>query len=152
MNEMSYQVSQLEAMNNRLQNDETMFKMICETSPDAFVYLDFVQRRIVHLGNWSHFFDFELNYNAISRLLDVVEEKYHTDVYDCLMLEKNKLSQKCVEFKVIGKSMWIQMDAYASYDESKKEISKLLRFKDIPNLRNRMKRLISLHTMICIRA
>lgn len=131
MNEMSYQVSQLEAMNNRLQNDETMFKMICETSPDAFVYLDFTQRRIVHLGNWSHFFDFELNYNAISRLLDVAEEKYHTDLYDCLMLEKNKLSNKSVEFKVMGKSMWIQMDAFASYDESKKEISKLLRFRDI---------------------
>lgn len=131
MSEMSYQVGQLEAMNNRLQNDETMFKMICETSSDAFVYLDFAQRRIVHLGNWSHFFDFELNYNAISRLLDVVEEKYHTDVYDCLMLEKNKLSNKSVEFKVMGKSTWIQMDAFASYDESKKEISKLLRFKDI---------------------
>lgn len=131
MSEMSYQVGQLEAMNNRLQNDETMFKMICETSSDAFVYLDFTQRRIVHLGNWSHFFDFELNYNAISRLLDVVEEKYHTDVYDCLMLEKNKLSNKSVEFKVMGKSTWIQMDAFASYDESKKEISKLLRFKDI---------------------
>lgn len=131
MNEMSYQVSQLEAMNNRLQNDETMFKMICETSVDAFVYLDFAQRRIVHLGNWSHFFDFELNYNAISRLLDIVEEQYHTDVYDCLMLEKNKLAQKSVEFKVIGKSMWIQMNAFASYDESGKEISKLLRFKDV---------------------
>ena len=131
MNEMSYQVSQLEAMNNRLQNDETMFKMICETSADAFVYLDFAQRRIVHLGNWSHFFEFELNYNAISRLLDIVEEQYHTDVYDCLMLEKNKLTQKSAEFKAIGKSMWIQMDAFASYDESGKEISKLLRLKDV---------------------
>ena len=61
MNEMSYQLSQLTAMNNRLLNDETMYKMICDTSADAYVYLDFTQKRIVHLGNWSHFFDFELN-------------------------------------------------------------------------------------------
>lgn len=131
MSEMSYQLSQLEAMNNRLLRDEAMYQMICGTAPDAYVYLDFVQKRIVHLGNWSHFFDFELNYNAISRLLDSVEEKYHTDVYDCLMLEKNKLHQKTVEFKVFERYFWIQMDAFATYDENQNEISKLLRFRDV---------------------
>ena len=62
MSEMSYQLSQLTALNNRLQSDEAMYKMICESSADAFVYFDYAQKSIVHLGNWSHFFDFELNY------------------------------------------------------------------------------------------
>jgi len=135
MNEMSYQLSQITAMNNRLLNDEMMYKMICDTSADAYVYLDFTQKRIVHLGNWSHFFDFELNYNAISRLLDIVEEKYHTDVYDCLMLEKNKLSNRKVEFKVIDKYMWIQMEAFATYNENNEEVSKLLHFSDVSKVK-----------------
>ena len=60
MSEMSYQLSQLTALNNRLESNEAMYKMICESSKDAFVYFDYAQKSIVHLGNWSHFFDFEL--------------------------------------------------------------------------------------------
>lgn len=135
MSEMSYQLSQLTALNNRLESDEAMYKMICESSADAFVYFDYAQKTIVHLGNWSHFFDFELNYNAIARMLDVVEEKYHTDLYDCLMLEKNKLSSKKTEFKVVGKYMWIQMESFVIYDENENAINKLFRFSDISKLK-----------------
>lgn len=131
MSEMSYQFSQLTAMNNRLLNDEAMYRLICDTSEDAYVYLDFTQKRIVHLGNWSHFWDYELNYNSISGLLDCVEKQYHTEVYDCLMLEKNKLPKSKVEFKVIGKHLWIQMEAIAIYNENQEATCKLLHFTDI---------------------
>ena len=99
MSEMSYQLSQLTALNNRLQSDEAMYKMICESSADAFVYFDYAQKSIVHLGNWSHFFDFELNYNSLSHILSFVEDEYQTDLYDCLTLEHNYLTNCSVEFK-----------------------------------------------------
>lgn len=131
MSEMSYQVGQLTAMNNRLVSDETMYKMICESSADAFVYFDYPQKSIVHLGNWSHFFDFELNYNSLSHILGYVEDEFHTDLYDCITLEHNHLSNCSVEFKLKSKYMWIQMDAVATYDENGEIVSKLLHFCDI---------------------
>ena len=131
MSEMSYQVGQLTAMNNRLVSDETMYKMFCESSADAFVYFDYPQKSIVHLGNWSHFFDFELNYNSLSHILGYVEDEFHTDLYDCITLEHNHLSNCSVEFKLKSKYMWIQMDAVATYDENGEIASKLLHFCDI---------------------
>lgn len=131
MSEMSYQLSQLTALNNRLQSDEAMYKMICESSADAFVYFDYAQKSIVHLGNWSHFFDFELNYNSLSHILSFVEDEYQTDLYDCLTLEHNYLTNCSVEFKRKDRYLWIRMDAIAVYSEDGVISTKLLHFTDI---------------------
>lgn len=131
MSETSYQMSQLMAMNNRLASDEAMYKMICESSADAYVYFDYAQKSIVHLGNWSHFFDFELNYNSLSHILSFVEEPFHTDLYDCITLEHNQLTNCSVEFKKKDKLMWIRMDASAVYNESGDIVTKLLHLTDI---------------------
>lgn len=131
MSEMGYQLSQLTAMNNRLMNNEAMYKMICESSADAFVYFDYPQKSIVHLGNWSHFFEFELNYNSLSHILSFVEEEFHTDLYDCITLEHNHLLNCSVEFKRKDKYLWIRMDAIAVYDENNNIKTKLLHFTDI---------------------
>ena len=50
MSEMSYQLSQLTAMNNRLTSDETMYKMICESSSDAYVYFEY----LIHENSPNH--------------------------------------------------------------------------------------------------
>jgi len=131
MGEMSYQLSQLTALNNRLLNNEAMYKMICESSSDAFVYFDYSQKTIVHLGNWSHYFEFELNYNSLSHILSFVEVEFHTDLYDCITLEHNHLSNCSVEFKRKDIYLWIRMDAIAVYDENNVIKSKLLHFTDI---------------------
>ena len=131
MSEMSYQLSQLTAMNNRLMDNEAMYQMICESSADAFVYFDYPKKSIVHLGNWSHFFDFELNYNSLSHILAFVEEEFHTDLYDGMTLETNHLQNCSVEFKKKDKYLWIRMDAVAVYDENNSIKTKLLHFTDI---------------------
>jgi len=131
MSEMSYQLSQLTAMNNRLVNDEAMYKMICESSSDAYVYFDYAQKSIVHLGNWSQFFDFELNYNSLSHILSFVEEEFHTDLYAAITLEHKHLLNCSVEFKLNTKYMWLHMDATATYNESGEIATKLLHFTDI---------------------
>ena len=41
MNEMQYQVDLMNAMNEKLQNDQKMMKMIIETSTSAFVYYNY---------------------------------------------------------------------------------------------------------------
>ena len=91
MNEMSYQLSLLEAMNNRLVNDENMYKMICNTSSNAILYYHFAEKRTVHVGNWSHFFDLDSkNYSSLSQLIEYAEEEYHTQLHECMTLENIK--------------------------------------------------------------
>ena len=91
MNETSYRLSQLEAMNSRLKSNENMYKMILNTSRNALLYHCFPENRMVHLGNWSHFFGSDCSGNTdLHSILDYIEEDERIRVYDCMVLEKTK--------------------------------------------------------------
>lgn len=131
MNEMSYQLSLLEAMNNRLVNDENMYKMICNTSSNAILYYHFVEKRTVHVGNWSHFFDLDpQNYSSLSQLIEYAEEEYHTQLHECMTLENTGKERETFEFKLKDKSMWVELEVNVTYNEEREPVEKVLRFKD----------------------
>jgi len=131
MNEMSYQLSLLEAMNNRLVNDENMYKMICNTSSNAILYYHFAEKRTVHVGNWSHFFDFDpKNYSSLSQLIEYAEEEYHTQLHECMTLENTGKERETFEFKLKDKSMWVELEVNVTYNEEREPVEKVLRFKD----------------------
>lgn len=131
MNEMSYQLSLLEAMNNRLINDENMYKMICNTSSNAILYYHFAEKRTVHVGDWSHFFDLDpKNYKSLSQLMEYAEEQYHTRLYECMTLENTGKERDTFEFKLKDKSMWVELEVNVTYNEADEPVEKVLRFKD----------------------
>ena len=131
MNEMSYQLSLLEAMNNRLVNDENMYKMICNTSSNAILYYHFAEKRTVHVGNWSHFFDLDpKNYSSLSQLIEYAEEEYHTQLHECMTLENTGKERETFEFKLKDKSMWVELEVNVTYNEEREPVEKVLRFKD----------------------
>ena len=131
MNEMSYQLSLLEAMNNRLVNDENMYKMICNTSSNAILYYHFAEKRTVHVGNWSHFFDLDSkNYSSLSQLIEYAEEEYHTQLHECMTLENTGKERETFEFKLKDKSMWVELEVNVTYNEEREPVEKVLRFKD----------------------
>ena len=104
MNEMSYQLSLLEAMNNRLVNDENMYKMICNTSSNAILYYHFAEKRTVHVGDWSHFFDVDFqSIKSFSQLTEYVEEEYRVGLMDCMALESMGKERDTFEFKMKDK-------------------------------------------------
>lgn len=131
MNEMSYQLSLLEAMNNRLVNDENMYKMICNTSSNAILYYHFAEKRTVHVGDWSHFFDLDpKNYSSLSQLMEFAEEEYHIHLYDYMTLETTGKERDTFEFKLKDKNMWVELEVNVTYNEEKEPVEKVLRFKD----------------------
>ncbi len=131
MNEMSYQLSLLEAMNNRLVNDENMYKMICNTSSNAILYYHFAEKRTVHVGNWSHFFDLDpKNYASLSQLIEYAEETYHTQLHECMTLENTGKERETFEFKLKDKSMWVELEVNVTYNVENEPVEKVLRFKD----------------------
>lgn len=131
MNEMSYQLSLLEAMNNRLINDESMYKMICNTSSHAMLYYHFAEKRTVHVGNWSHFFDVDpKNIKSLTHLLDYAEEEYQTNLYEYMTLENSKKERDSIEFKMKDRNMWVELEVNVTYDAMGEPVEKVLRFKD----------------------
>lgn len=131
MSGMSYQLSLLEAMNNRLINDESMYKMICNSSSNAMLYYHFSEKRTVHLGNWSHFFNFEpKNHNAFNQILEYAEEEYRTRLYEYMMLETRKKDRDSFEFKMKDQNMWVELEVNVTYDAMEEPVEKVLRFKD----------------------
>ena len=63
MEELRYQVDLLNAINQRLTIDEKMYRLICDTSSNAFLYVNFVENEVRTLANWDFFFpDVEIRY------------------------------------------------------------------------------------------
>ena len=89
MDELRYQVDLLSAMNQRLTNDEKMYRLICDTSSNAFLYVNFVEDRVKTLANWDFFFpNIEIqNMNDLAKLYSQVEEKYALPLKNLIFLE-----------------------------------------------------------------
>ena len=132
INETNYQISLLTAMNNRLEKDESMYRMLCQTSENAFMYYNYAEKRTVFLGNWSRFFPFTAEeYKSVSQILECVEESCQSEVYNCLMPERNGVRKATTTFKMKDKSYWIELETNVSYDEMQQPAEKILCFKDI---------------------
>ena len=131
MNEMSYQLSLLEAMNNRLVNDENMYKMICNTSSNAILYYHFAEKRTVHVGDWSHFFNLDPKGSfSPLQIIDFAEEKYHTQLHEYMTLENTGKERDTFEFKLKDKNMWVELEVNVTYNAQNEPVEKVLRFKD----------------------
>lgn len=118
-------------MNNRLINDENMYKMICNTSSNAILYYHFAEKRTVHVGDWSHFFDLDpKNFTSLSQLMEYAEEKYHTQLHEYLTLENTGKERDSFEFKLKDKNMWVELEVNVTYNEENEPLEKVLRFKD----------------------
>lgn len=136
MSGTSYQLGFLEAMNNRLINDESMYRMICNTSSNAILYYHFADKRTVHLGNWSHFFDFDPKlFRSLNQIVDFAQEEDRVRLYEYINLETRNKDHDTCEFKMKEKNQWVEMEADVSYDEDGKPLEKVLRFKDTTKFR-----------------
>ena len=131
MNEMNYQMSLLAAMNDKLIGDESMYKLICNTSSNAFIYYHFGDKRLVCLGNWSHFFDSEQGrIQSVSDILEYAEEDCRAQLLEYMLLEKKQQDRASFEFKFKNKNFWAEVEVNVIYDAMQEPVEKILCFKD----------------------
>lgn len=138
MDELRYQVDLLSAMNQRLSKDEKMLRLICETSNNAFLYVDFEEDYIKTLANWDFFFpDVEIKEpKEIAKLYSQVEEKYVLPLRDLLLLEKTGLTADSGIFKLTDGKTWVECEVSVVYNERKNPADKIIRFKNISKFKN----------------
>ena len=132
MNELQYQVDLMNAMNEKLKNDQKMMKMIIETSTSAFVYYNYERDETHVLGDWESYFDFSLRrISDLQRAIEYVDEEYREEFSRCINLERQGLERAVVTARLIDTHRWVECEASMIYDSDHKPADKVVRFKDV---------------------
>ena len=138
MDDLRYQVDLLNAMNQRLTKDEKMYRLICDTSSNAFLYVNFVENDVKTLANWSFFFpDVEIrDMKDLAKLYSQVEDKYVLPLRDLLFLEKTEMNADSGIIKLKDGRTWVECESAILYNEEGNATDKVIRFKDVSKFKN----------------
>ena len=132
MDELRYQVDLLKAMNQKLSGREKMFRLVCDTSNNAFLYYGFEKNEVITLGIWDEFFSFRVKeISDFSRIFDVLEEKYIIPIRNILFLEKTGEERGSEECCLEDGRTWLEFETRVSYDESGKATDKIICIRNI---------------------
>lgn len=132
MDELRYQIDLLKAMNQKLTKRDRMFRLVCDTSNNAFLYFDLERNEVVTLGNWDTYFSFRIGeVKDIPTFLDEIQEKYILPVRDVIFLEKSGLERNSVECCLKDGKTWLELDARVYYTEDGKPLDKIICVRDI---------------------
>lgn len=132
MSKLQYQNDMLKAMNQKLKGNEDMYRLVCETSCDAFLYYSFEKDEVYTLGKWNDFFDFDIkSINDFHFLYDIMSDFYVEKVRSLVFLEKRNLEKASCETLNQNKRVWYSINAMVEYDDYGRPIHKLLTISDI---------------------
>lgn len=132
MNELQCQIDMLTAMNQRLKGNEEMYRLVCESSSDAFLFYSFENDEVITLGKWHDFFDFEIRtIEELHYLYDVMADFYVDKVRNLVYLEKRNANNASCEAAYRNKKNWYALHATVEYDENGKPKHKLICIRDI---------------------
>lgn len=137
MDELRYQVDLLNAMNHRMQADERMYRLICDSSSNAFIYFDVRNKIVRTLGQWDSFFeDVTLNdINDLSKLYSYIEEESVLDFKDMIFWEDKEEARATKIFKFSGKNRYFECEVNVLYEDDN-ITDKIIRFKDVTKVKN----------------
>lgn len=138
MDELRYRVDLLSAMNQKLASEERMLRLVCNTSSNAFLYVNFKENEVQTLANWEFFFpNVEIkDVKDISKIYSQVEDKYVLPLRELLFLEKSGVSANSAVIKLRDGKTWVECEASIIYDELKNPTDKIIRFKNISKFQN----------------
>ena len=132
MDEMHYQLDLLKAMNEKLLGSDKMFRMICGTSSNAFLFYSFKDQRFETLGSWEQYFEFPVKSMAdFQHILGCVKEKYVSELEETLYCERADQEMMTAECELADTKKWVEFEVTISYDENKCPSEKIVRIRDI---------------------
>ena len=132
MDELRYQVDLLKAMNQKLSKRDRMFRLVCDTSNNAFLYFDLERNEVITLGNWDMYFPFRIGETKdIPIFLDEILAKHMLPVRDVIFLEKSGLERNSVECCLKDGKTWLELDTRVSYSEDHTPEDKIVCIRDI---------------------
>lgn len=132
MDEMHYQLELLTAMNQKLIGNDKMFRMICGTSSNAFLYYDYASDRFETLGCWDMYFDFPMETQSdYSKLIEQVMPEYQNALESALFCERSGKEAQNAICRLLDSHKWIEFEITITYDNYGKPSEKIIRIRDI---------------------
>ncbi|MBO4337785.1 MAG: GGDEF domain-containing protein [Lachnospiraceae bacterium] len=130
MSDKNYQLDLLNAMNQKLLDNDRMFRMICGTSSNTFMYYDFAEDHLEILGNSNQFFDFPIeNKKDLERIPEHFLPEYRDELSQALFIDREgKTSANCEARTDNGK--WLGFEVTVSYDDAGSPSEKIIRLHD----------------------
>lgn len=138
MDELRYQADLLNAMNQKLENEVRMYRLLCESSSSALIYMNLLTDEIRTLGSFDHFFpDLEIcNAADFSKLYSRMEEKYAIPFRKLLYPEASGETSGTDIFKMNDGRTWVECEVNIISDAYGTPTDKIIRFKNISRLKN----------------
>ena len=110
---------------------ERMYRLICDTSENAFLYYSFQSRTYVTLGRWRRFFPFDIcREEDWVKLEMTVDEPYVEPLRHVLFPEREGKKNARVECMLRSKKIWLEFSATVFCDEKGEPVDKVIRVTD----------------------
>lgn len=117
MDELRYQLDLLKAMNQKLSGRDKMFRLVCDTTNNAFLYCSFDRDEVVTLGNWNDYFAFRVKEQKdFSGVCQEVQEEYAQDLKNILYLDKSGQERGITECLLKDGHTWMEFETRVTYE------------------------------------
>lgn len=135
MNEMRYQIDLINAMNEKLKNEQKMMGMIIETSTSAFAYYNFARDELRILGEWDAYFPIRIRkINEMQRIAELVDERFREDFIKCINADRRGDTKTVATVMIADTRRWVETEVSVVYDEMRKPVDKVIRFRDVTRI------------------
>ncbi len=124
----------LKAMNQKISARERMYRLVCEKSNGAYLFLSRDREEVCALGQWKKYFDFDITAKReLEKLFEVIDEPYVIPLRDVIFLEKDpsKTERKSVECLTRDKKRWLFFRTDLILDQDGECTDKIIRIFDI---------------------
>ncbi|MCQ2526814.1 MAG: bifunctional diguanylate cyclase/phosphodiesterase [Lachnospiraceae bacterium] len=145
MNDTSYQIEYLKAMNRKLGDQERIYKLLVQHSDHAYIYYSFVTDEIHTLGLFRDFFDFEINNSEeIMLLSDIIDRDYTDVLIECLYPERIGCDNRTGEVYDYHKQRWLLIETSLLKDNNGQYTEKIIKISDITEEHNKKNEIVNL--------
>lgn len=132
MNELRYQVDLMNAMNEKLKNEQKMLEMIVQTSNSAFLYYNYPRGEVRTLGSWDSYFPYVIRrIGDVQRLVDSVDILYRDAFIKCIGADRSGDDRLTTTVMISETRRWYEVETSVVYDSNKRPTDKVIRFKDV---------------------
>ncbi len=132
MDEMNYQLDLLTAMNEKLLGSDKMFRMICGTSSNAFLYYDYADDHFEILGGFDSLFPFSMQrHSDLQKIIESVLPQYQSELEDVLYCERTRKDSQGMECELNQGKRWVEFEVTISYNRNNLPSEKIICIRDI---------------------
>lgn len=132
MDELRYQLNLLKAMNQKLSGHERMYRLICDSLGDVFLYCSLDKSEVVTVGKMDTVTDVTIReLKDLNILCDVVAEEFSLPLRALLFLEKEDKEQAVLDCKLKDEMTWLRFEANVYFGKNGQPQDKVIKIEDI---------------------